>query len=92
MVYNTTIMTKIGISSLICLCSVSVSAEWARPDLVAKVASGELREARASWWGVDAADSTAYLQAGMKGGATARRRIGMISRRKKCKENYGNMV
>ena len=69
MVYNTTIMTKIGISSLLCLCSVSVAAEWARPDLVAKVASGELREARASWWGFDAADSTAYVQAAINSGA-----------------------
>ena len=69
MVYNTTIMTKIGISSLLCLCSVSVAAEWARPDLVAKVASGELREACASWWGFDAADSTAYVQAAIDSGA-----------------------
>lgn len=34
-----------------------------RPDLVARVASGELKEARASWWGFDAADATAILQA-----------------------------
>lgn len=51
------------------LCACSESAEWARPDLVAKVASGELREARASWWGFDAADSTAYLQAAIDSGA-----------------------
>ena len=70
MVYNATIMTsRIVVVSLLCLCSVSVSAEWARPDLVAKVASGELREARASWWGFDAADSTAYLQAAINSGA-----------------------
>ena len=70
MVYNATIMTsRIVVVSFICLCSVSVSAEWARPDLVAKVASGELREARASWWGFDAADSTAYLQAAINSGA-----------------------
>ena len=70
MVYNATIMTsRMIIASLICLCSVSVSAEWARPDLVAKVASGELREARASWWGFDAADSTACLQAAINSGA-----------------------
>jgi len=29
----------------------------ARPDLVAKVAAGELKEARASWWGFEAAVS-----------------------------------
>ena len=69
MVYNATIMTRIVIVSLLCLCSVSVSAEWARPDLVAKVASGELREARASWWGFDSADSTACLQAAIDSGA-----------------------
>ena len=70
MVYNATIMTsRVVIASLLCLCSVSVSAEWARPDLVAKVASGELREARVSWWGFDAADSTAYLQAAIDSGA-----------------------
>ena len=70
MVYNATIMTsRIVVVSFICLCSVSVSAEWARPDLVAKVASGELREARAAWWGFDAADSTAYLQAAINSGA-----------------------
>lgn len=68
--YNATIMTsRIVVVSLLCLCSVSVSAEWARPDLVAKVASGEIKEARASWWGFDAADSTAYLQAAINSGA-----------------------
>ena len=46
------------------------SAEWARPDLVAKVASGELREARASWWGFNAEDSTAYLQAAINSGVS----------------------
>ena len=52
------------------LCACSASAEWAMPDLVAKVASSELREAHASWWGFDAADSTAYLQAAINSGAT----------------------
>ena len=28
-----------------------------RPDLVTKVQSGELKEARASWWGFDKEDS-----------------------------------
>ena len=32
-------------------------------DRVARVASGELREAKASWWGFDPADSTGALQA-----------------------------
>ncbi len=39
-----------------------------RPELVAKVASGELKEARASWWGFDRADSTSYLQQAIASG------------------------
>ena len=39
-----------------------------RPELVAKVASGELKEARASWWGFDPADSTRFLQAAIRSG------------------------
>ena len=56
------------ISTVLCSCAVSASAEWARPDLVAKVASGEIREARASWWGFDKDDSTACLQAAINSG------------------------
>ena len=33
------------------------------PELVARVVRGELKTAKASWWGFDAADSTAFLQA-----------------------------
>ena len=44
------------------LCTGTILAE-ARPDLVAKVARGELKEARASWWGFDKADATKFLQA-----------------------------
>lgn len=45
-------------------CSAALySAEWARPDLVAKVESGELKEAEVSWWGFDAEDSTRFLKA-----------------------------
>ena len=45
-------------------CSATLySEEWARPDLVAKVASGELKEAEVSWWGFDAEDSTRFLKA-----------------------------
>ncbi|NOY81307.1 MAG: right-handed parallel beta-helix repeat-containing protein [Kiritimatiellaeota bacterium] len=40
-----------------------------KPDLVAKVERGELKEARASWWGFDPADSTAALQAAIDSGA-----------------------
>lgn len=38
----------------------------AAPELVAKVAAGELKEARASWWGFDKDDSTAALQAAIQ--------------------------
>ena len=34
-----------------------------RPDLVTKVQSGALKEARASWWGFNREDSTKFLQA-----------------------------
>lgn len=34
-----------------------------QPDLVTKVAAGEIKEARASWWGFDPQDSTRFLQA-----------------------------
>ena len=45
-------------------CSAALySEEWARPDLVAKVESGELNEAEVSWWGFDAEDSTRFLKA-----------------------------
>ena len=33
-----------------------------RPDLVERVAKGEIQEARVSWWGFDAEDSTRFLQ------------------------------
>ena len=41
-----------------------------RPDLVAKLSSGELKEAYASWWGFDAIDSTAILQRAIDSGAS----------------------
>ena len=36
-----------------------------RPDLVERVDKGELAEARVSWWGYDAADSTPFIQAAL---------------------------
>ncbi len=50
--------------SLGVLCAVA----GGRPDLVAKVKAGELKEARASWWGFDTADSTEFLQAAIDSG------------------------
>ena len=56
------------VGTLSCLFISPLLAEWARPDLVAKVAAGELREARASWWGFDKEDSTRFLQAAITSG------------------------
>ena len=39
-----------------------------RPDLVAKVAAGEIFEARAVWWGFDEDDSTFFLQSAISSG------------------------
>ena len=44
------------------------AATPARPELVAKVAAGELKEARASWWGWNGEDDTAALQAAIDSG------------------------
>lgn len=49
----------------------AATAQWARPDLVEKVAQGELREANVSWWGYDKDDSTRYLKAAL--GSKARK-------------------
>ena len=38
----------------------NASSFSSRPDLVAKVASGELVEAHATWWGFDEDDSTVF--------------------------------
>ena len=45
------------------LCAMS---SWASPEQVARVMAGELHEARASWWGFDAADATHGLQAAIQ--------------------------
>jgi hypothetical protein len=39
-----------------------------RPELVEEVRSGGLKEAKASWWGFDAGDATAALQAAVRSG------------------------
>ena len=56
----------IGVLSFTCM--VAAAEDWARPDLVAKVASGEIREARVSWWGFNAGNSTKYLKAAIASG------------------------
>lgn len=54
-----------ALSPVVCgvACGAPPETEWARPDLVAKVARGEIRDADVSWWGFDKDDSTAYIQA-----------------------------
>lgn len=56
------------LSSCAVLCLALTVPATPRPDLVAKVSSGELSEARASWWGFDPADSTRFLQAAIQSG------------------------
>jgi len=45
------------------------SAQHADPAAVARVRSGELAEAHASWWGFDKDDATPFLQAALDSGA-----------------------
>lgn len=42
--------------------ALAVHSRGAQPQQVARVMSGELKEARASWWGFDKADATRALQ------------------------------
>lgn len=48
--------------------SCCIALPRARPDLVAKVKSGELKRARASWWGFNVEDSTECLQSAISSG------------------------
>ncbi len=50
------------ISSLLTIPTQPAQDDPARPDLVREVLAGKRSEARASWWGFDARDSTAFLQ------------------------------
>ena len=53
-------LSKIMTAAQLCL-SVTAFCQAAAPDKVAQVAKGELKEARASWWGFNADDSTDAL-------------------------------
>ena len=58
------------ILALSCLAAVRAAAPPdANPAAVEEVRSGKRKEARASWWGFDPADSTAALQAAINSGA-----------------------
>ena len=48
-------------AALACFTAVAFG-QAAAPDKVAQVANGELKEARASWWGFNAEDSTEFLE------------------------------
>ena len=61
-------MKMLSAGAVSCVCAFSLFADWARPDLVSKVSSGKISEARASWWGFDKDDSTVYLQAAIDSG------------------------
>ena len=50
------------------IASVGFCHAQARPELVEKVKSGELKEAKASWWGFDPKDATTALQSAVQSG------------------------
>ena len=57
-------MPKIFVVVLCCLAlAVQPLIAAPQPDKVAEVAAGKLKEAKASWWGFNAEDSTEFLQA-----------------------------
>ena len=60
-------ITCIMLAALACATTFAF-AQTAAPDKVALVAKGELKEARASWWGFDKDDSTRFLQAAITSG------------------------
>lgn len=51
------------------LTSAAAQADFAEPQKVAQVLAGERTEAVVSWWGFDAEDSTAFMQAAIDSGA-----------------------
>ncbi|MBP5638590.1 MAG: hypothetical protein J6X55_03865, partial [Victivallales bacterium] len=53
-------ISSIMVAALLCL-SVTAFCQAAAPDKVAQVTQGILKEARASWWGFNAEDSTESL-------------------------------
>jgi hypothetical protein len=55
--------------TLSCLVAAGAAAPPANPAAVEEVRAGKRKEARASWWGFDPADSTTVLQAAINSGA-----------------------
>ena len=64
----TSILTLVAALALAPAFGASEAGTGPRPDLVAKVAAGELAEAHATWWGFDEADSTDFLRAAISSG------------------------
>ena len=58
-----------GLVSAVATLACAVCVAGARPDLVERVRIGELEEARVSWWGFDASDSTPFIKAALSSGA-----------------------
>lgn len=56
-------MFRIVLSAIVVSLLACMTGAASDPDRVAKVTSGELKEARVSWWGFDADDSTKSFQA-----------------------------
>ncbi|MGI5820010.1 MAG: hypothetical protein ACOX9R_18145 [Armatimonadota bacterium] len=62
-------MRRLTLICLLPLLVVSTGACQVNEEMVNRVAAGEVTEARASWWGFDAEDSTEALQAAINSGA-----------------------
>ena len=52
----------IALYGLFCVPTSAGTLSFAKPELVREVLDGKRSEARVSWWGFDAKDSTEYLQ------------------------------
>lgn len=46
----------------------NITTKWAKPELVQEVLDGKRMEARVSWWGFNAEDSTQFIQAAISSG------------------------
>ena len=54
---------RLGLVAVVFLFAFSTVSAAPRPDMVAKVKAGKVKEARVSWWGFNPDDSTAFVQA-----------------------------
>ena len=56
-------LNSLGLATVAFLFAFSTVYAAPRPDMVAKVKAGKVKEARVSWWGFNPDDSTAFVQA-----------------------------